>query len=886
MNALLAAVREGRSADVPGLLSTLGAEERKAALAELKALRSEVRGWDWDRWDEQERVRSALLVAGTGCHTGAAALAAWIGARELRSPANPPYEVLLDLLKDRRTSWLGDLAHRLAGRASTAQDDFPLIQELVRLSGCPVPTTDGFVHGWAEAMCPARDAGPAALREDPHVRTLVPLLFETAELARSLAVHDDPTEPRHWPAALADLAAEGVVERSVLVERCVLRLLRGGRPGEMRFLLHLLRRLALTAREEHAFAAEWAAMAADGLSTVASHAQGVLGRLAERGELSPGVLSDVSAAVLFRPEKKLVRGQLMLLGKVLGAAGSAVEDARVLLPVVAEAFGHPDIGIQDRALKLVGRHLSAVDDDVRAELAEAAAQVGPVHRQAAIALFGELPAAADGYEEILPPVPLPRRLEPAPASVAELVEQLVALRPDAGVAAFERVLDGLVRFAHRDRERLAEALRDALADRWWFDDAARQATERRFLGHSHGLDVVAAALLGKVSAKTLNRARSRPARQNGCVHAALEHTQCTRLWEAAHFAVTRPLPFLLSTPTWHTGTLEPDELLERLSVYRRLGVTPGPADFGQALLRVRRTGATAARTAGAAAGLGTKEADWLANWLTAPEPVPTAPRVGIDGGPASSGPEDRHEGARQLIHETRERWSVRREFPASLHWLTWAQDVSRTHCFHWAAVDLRWPAVLPQDRETLAAWQLRSVLATAVDEMRGNASCLPPLAEAEGHAGPALHRLLACGLGARHGEDRLSAVDALLVLAARGQLDSALLGRELAELALQGTVKLNRLADAVRTAAVTGAYATTWAVLAALLPPLLGAAPGPRGLAGILGVAAECTERCGAAVACEAASAALMDRLAALAGKRASSDLVRQASRLLVALGH
>ncbi|GAA4053916.1 hypothetical protein GCM10022233_26630 [Streptomyces shaanxiensis] len=60
---------------------------------------------------------------------------------------------------------------------------------------------------------------------------------------------------------------------------------------------------------------------------------------------------------------------------------------------------------------------------------------------------------------------------------------------------------------------------------------------------------------------------------------------------------------------------------------------------------------------------------------------------------------------------------------------------------------------------------------------------------------------MAYGLGARRPEDRLAAVDALLVLAARGQLDAARLGADLGQLVWRGAVKPSRLVESARTAA-------------------------------------------------------------------------------------
>lgn len=904
---LLAAVREGRRDDVPGLLEALGPAGRKAALGELKALRKELRGWGWERWTERRSVSRALLVAGAGCHTGAAAAAAWIGARDLRDWERLPYGMLLDLLADRGPEWLGDVAHRLAGRAATAEEDYLLIAGLVRASGCPVPVTDGFVHGWADAV--ASGGILAALRTDPHTRVLVPRLFATAEPAATLTWRDED-----WQAALVTLAAEGAVDREELVDACVARLLRGGKPGGHRFFLALLRRLELTPAEERARTADWMGMAADAASTVAGHAQDVLARLAGAGDLSARELAEMSASVLFRTEKKLVRAQLVLLGKALRRGGP--DTAAQLLPAVAEAFGHEDSEVQERALKLVRRHLPAVGEGTRTELAEAAALLGPAHRAAAAELFGgALPPEtweAGPYEEILPPAPRPQRVAPSAGSLPELVEDLAALLvSDADVVGVERALDGLVRYAHRDGDALREALLPLATGLWWYK---RDTDLMRHLGP---LDTVVGAVVGKVTTGHLYAAlRTQPV--HSCVHQALDRVLQARVREVALSVLKGPVPFLLATPTWHTGALDAGELVERLTAYRRLGVRPGELDFAQALLRVRRSGPGAAEAAGAAAGLGTPEGERLAEWLTSPEPVAPALRT-VAGAEDPDG--DGHTSwgralLRRVVRAPRAHRVIERDFPPAFHWLGRARTAIDKNCYHWGGWEAHWTAVLPEDRETLAAWLL-PIATSAAEDLRGGARSLTQLVEAGGEAGPALHLALATGLGARHVEDRLAAVDALLVLAARGELDAARLGRDLAELVRLGTVKPNRLADSVRTAAATGAYATTWAVLGSALPGLFPDGEPVRGLGEILGVAADCVERCGAAphatgtLSTATATAAIstgttgtgtdtsapgaaaardgMDRMEAvdaLAARRGSSQLVSQAKRLVKALAN
>ncbi|MEU8776979.1 DUF6493 family protein [Streptomyces sp. NPDC048606] len=860
---VLEAVRAGRAAELPGLLKPLDAAERRDLLTALKALRAELRASRWERWQDRDLMSPALVIAGAACTTGAAAAAGWIGATDLRRwRPLPPTAVLLDVIAGRDPKWLGDLAHRLAARAATAEEDYPLIRELVGRSGCAMPTTDGVVEGWAAAVGASRTPLAVALREDPHVSALVPRLFETAEPVRAFARRWDADDPEKWPGALATLADEGHVERAVLLDGCAARLLRGGKPAQLKPYQAVLEALRPTPQEEGERIADWMALAADGPSAVAGAAQQTLARLAAAGRLTSRMLAETSAAVLFRPEKKLVRAQLVLIGRELTRDPVTAPE---LLPEVAEVFGHEDTDLQERALKLVAAHLPD-DPALRAELADRAGLLSPVHRARAVEVFGqdaEPAAQADPYRELLPPPPLPAPLAPAPETAAETAELVAAVvnSRTAGVEEFERALDGLVRHAHHDRAALAAALRPALEDRWWLD-AARS---RRHTHGLPGLERVAAAVLGSPPGDDPREALG--TWRHECHHTGLHGVVHARVDEAARAIADRPLPFLLATPTEDTGTLDARVLVARLAEYARLGARPAPADLAQALLRVRRDAAVIPE----AAALGTPEGERLAAWL------------GEDGGPVAvtrrTAPAVRHRWGggtpARLVLDTGARTTVRRDFPHPFHDLARAREAA-DRCWD-GRDDACLLAVLPEDRETLAAWWLPVVTASAVHEAREGAAVLPLLAAAGGPAGPALHLAIATGLGARHPEDRIGAVDALLILAARGQLDAARLGDDLAELIALGTVKPNRLADSLRTAAAGGAYATTWAVLAATLPVLLSGTTDARGSGDIVATAAECVEQCGAASPEPAG-------LGEAAGRGGRSRLVTQAARLRDAL--
>ncbi|WDF36459.1 DUF6493 family protein [Streptomyces sp. T12] len=873
MSSLMDAVRAGRTADAVSLLDGMTDAERRVLFPELRALRKELRA---DQWTMQSRrAYPTLHAAGAACQTGAAGVASWLAASDMRWwPASPG--VLIDVLGDRAPGWLADVAHRIAERPVAAQVPYELMAGLVRLSGCPVPTTEAYVHGWVEHISHVWQRGDTVLdrlRKDPHLAQLAAALFETNDIGSRLAWA--PTEgPNSWTEALARLTAEGVLDRKATVDACLARLLRGGPAADHRVFLRMLQAFALTRDEEREHTADWLALACDAASVVAAHAQSVLASLALDGELTTHQLVEMSGAVLFRTEKKLVRAQLVLLGKVIARDPLAAGE---LLPAAAQAFGHEDSDVQERALKLVERHVGKVQgEDAQNELASAAEQLIPVLRARAVRSLGVAPASLEPvpYEEVLPPAPEPVRVAPAPESVTELAEEVGALLASgADVATFERTLDGLVRHAHQDRAALVEALGPVVARLWWVTAESPQIRPSEYFGNRpHSLELLLATLLDKVPTAALHAAVQHGTSGSECVHGALARAFNARIWEVAYRIRTEPLPFLLSTPTWGTGLLEPDELVSRLAEYRRRDAQVSAADFAQALLRVRREDRTAAASAASrAAALGTVEGARLARWLTAQSPALPAERR------RTAGP--------RILLEFGELLELQEDFPAEFRPLGRPVSVyrERWHCYHWEdSIRQHWLALLPERRELVAARLLRDLSTVAVDETRGAAAILPLLAESGGEAGEAVHLAVAYGLGARHPEDRLAAVDALLVLAARGQLDAARLGADLGQLVRRGAVKTSRLVESARTAAATGANATIWGMLRHTLPVLLadlataGAAAPARGLADLLAVAAECAERTGAREE--------LPHLARTADRRGSSRLVTQARRLRSAL--
>ncbi|MEU3565828.1 DUF6493 family protein [Kitasatospora sp. NPDC006786] len=859
---LLTAVRSGRLARIPELLAALDPAQRRTGLAALKELRKELRQ-DWSR--EAAETRGRLLVAGVGCHAGPAGAAVWLAGSDFADRPWARNSVLHQVIEAQPAEWQVEVVTRLAARPARNQgwSMYPVMEAVVRRTGCEVPRGETFVRGWMDRVNDfgsggARPTLAEKLRQDALTPVLLPELLELADISWPLTFRHSPRPGDVWTEAIGELAAAGAVDRTELLDRCLARLLRGGKPGDQRAFLEVLRALDPTPAEYAARVRDLVALL-DGQSVLAGHAQEVLAGLDEAGLIEPEVLPEASAVVLFRTEKKLVRAQLAWLDK---AARRAPDRSGPVVLAAAEAFGHPDAALQERALNVVARHLKAAGEAVVAELRTAAEALNPAHHRRAGDLLGA-PVGGDeddpdaGWNAFLPPAPEPRPLGAPIGSAVELAEELSALLAarEPGVADFERVLDGLVRLTHLDRKALAEAVEPVRrAHPWNGTNSGGDCMPREIL-------YVVAAVAGetppwKVWDYLGRKGRSVLRGAHTTVHGAV---LAARLEEAAWQVDQARLPYLLATPTDATGAMDAAVLVERIAGYEAAGVTPGRADLCQALLRVDVRVEEAVLKA--AEALTSPAGRWLAHWLrTGGLPGQPSERVlfapgkgvrrtnaygdrwwedveriavaqpGIGAGPKGPGGERLTAEPRALLDGTEP--SVAR--------------ARKVYGWTWRPV-AHWFAMLPWHREELAARWLDPFAEGADRDERGAARYLPLLAEAGGPAGLALHLALAYGLGARHAEDRTAAVDALLVLAARGDLDGALLGRELGALVACGTVMAGRLGAALTTAAETGARAPVWSVLAAALPGLLGEAdPSTRGLGDLIALATDCARRTGA----------------------------------------
>ncbi|GAA3924165.1 DUF6493 family protein [Actinoplanes auranticolor] len=857
--ALLDAVRAG-DLDLTGTLARkLHDADRKKILA---AIRKFVSALPPDQAGSP--AFTAAELAGLAGQATPAAATQWLVAMGRRRQRHSWYSLMpaesLDVLSGRDPAWLGELAHLLAaeldkgkGFGGGQRPINHLIRPLIRMSGCATPTNPGYAALWM-----VNSGGLGDLRAAPETATLLPIALEMEGAGAYIEGHDkgyvegaekhgskDPANPSlPWKEKLVRLTESGELGRAVLIDLCVGRLLRGGRPYEVRCFRSLLESLRLTDDDIATRATDWARLAADADAPTASAAMGFLRRMVDAERPVDGdLLADASRDILARPEKALVRTHLVLLGRALDQDGYPPSE---LLPAVAVAFGHEDGAVQEQAWKIVARHLAAVDAAARTRIVEAVPALTPDLRDKVTADLGVAEPADEPYRETLPPISSPVRAAATPLTVAEVVQGVVAEcaadSPDAAAWTedSERILDGLVRVAHRDRAALTEALGTLTYPYdWTAQDEPPGA----------GVALVAKVLVGKVG---IDELPALPRRLTDPPYRAMDGETIIRgvwqmrTWEVARRITTDMPPFLLATPSWSTGAVDADVLVDRLAAYARLNLPAGSADFDQALLRVRiPQGPDREQFVAAAAGLGTPEGARLADWFS------------------GEGLQPVEEDDRLVLPVVRETFTD--PFRRLGDKLGWSYD----------ALELpRWVSTLPLLRGYVAAQSLWRGACSHHGEGGQWAGDLPLLVQADGSIGPCIEAVVAEGL-ARAGEAaRPGVVEGLLQLVARGELDTVRCGAHLSQVNVPRLRPFTppEVLDVLSEVARTGAYATVWGILLGALPGLLPEGRRPRQLGALLSLAVECASRCG-----ETGSITGLD---AVADSKGSSQTIKQARRL------
>ncbi|MEU1286907.1 DUF6493 family protein [Kitasatospora sp. NPDC005856] len=856
-------------------LSPVPAAELSHLRTPLRKLRAELSrelsSGDMNRYSAAYDQLAALQFAGLHCAATPAQALEWLTTRPLLDitwplpgggSTNPDHHVLLMALLSphRDQAFHRELAIRLAEwlPARGNHDRWLITHGLAVWSGAELPVTDGYLTGWVREggsirypyhreigewfaeqglrePVPHHDTLLSWLRAQPGLAEFVRRLFEVPDIGTEFT---DPYAARfgpdnEWPKALTALAGEGVLDRAELIGLCLGKLLRGDRPGNLRGFLQLYAALALDPEEVLARARDHVRLAADGAPTAAKAAQAALVPVDDR--LCAEVFTELTAAVLARPEKALATTQLSRAAAALRRDPTTADG---LLPAVSVAFAHPAPAVQERALRLAAQHLSGVAPATAEAVRSAAAVLGPALRPEAHRLLAvQAPAVEEAAEPhaVAPPVgqaalPVGQvALPAAPAGPLDLAERLAAVMadqvPDPG--EFEVVLAALVAEHHHD----AAALHTALAPL-----TAGRDGEPITIWQAHRLEEALGCLLDALTG------RSHPAAQHAAdmlgwpAHLRSPGTiPVLRVLEAASRIGQAPVPLLLATPTAADGSVDPAVFTERLAAHRAAGALPWPADLAQSLLRLPPEALPAARSAVAELGC-ELPAD-------TPPPTPDAFHTQSPGQPERAAPYGVLDTIPRIAPFVHAAGPVPEGITGLLHALPDPADAGLFigMVAPRPSVLAQLPWVAPWHPETVAAHGLPSLVSQANSSSHHVLNpWLPRLAEVPGQPAAVSHLALVYGLTAARSENRTAALDALLVLNARGRLRPEVLGTWIAELWRLTAAKPNRFLPVLADAARSGAGRPVWEVLTALITVLAAEEPGVRGLADALALAAEC----------------------------------------------
>ena len=803
---LRASIFAGDARSTVALLEPHPTAELKRFQKLLAKIRAEQQQMERTDWKAARTLGGTLVIAGVLCSDTPAQAAGWPTRRRL-------FDYYIEKMPDPRgtlirrhdPAWLADLALRLGEKLRQDGDlsYWRFVDNLANHSGAALPLSPAYVRGWIQAVGDERwEAGRRNeqftladwLRKQPRLRECIEAVFATDNAGVEFTEYpgyERPEEAR-WPQAFAALTAEGVLDRAEILESCTARLLRGDKPGSIRGVLDVLEELTPTRAEVRERLGTYQGLAAQGAGIVAKTALRELRALDAEKPFEPMDLASLSEDILARPENGLATGQLAWLETAIKRDPGALG---VLLPCFGGAFTHPATSVQQRALKMLRKHLKAADPQTVSGLRDAALHVDPALKAEADALFAAFlePAPADAAAPA-PALPVyqPTAVPPMPGTPEELVTALAPSYSRGEIAPLEaeQILAAVAILSHRDRAGLAEVFRP-LYER--HGDAER----RLFPGQQCWFPTALRPLLDAVLGKDHRRERIHIGDTSNTLPKG--SSIILRIQELTEELLRGDtVPVLLATPTEASGAIDPTVLEGRLVVYRTLGIKPLPLDLAHAKLRVAGGEVRAearkdpfGKLAGAYAG-SQKSRPQIPPTFKAVLPLPGLVENGSAGLPEPT------------------LWSLKGQYGFL-------------------------PIMLPYDPDLVAAAAMVGLFheANGMGAGTGEPGVFPALAETAGLPGQLTHLALVYALAADRVEQRIAAQDAVLTLASRGLLKPEQLGRLAAACWQRDTVRGKRLIEALVQLEESGASAEIFWTVAAMLDPL-SKTPEIRGLAEVL----------------------------------------------------
>ncbi len=828
-----------RSGDIVALVPALVAlddVDRKACVRPLRDLsRSGEFGTPFG-------LINPLAVAGAAILPDARALAAWLrrftpvdswhrGSRA--DEAETTTRAVIEVLTRRDAGWLPTLFSLLVERlrAEVPGGWAPLYEMAEALrEHCDLspPASSAYVSQWVLRDWPdwvvQGASGPPG--HDQEFRAVFPLAIDEEGIASWLA-----EEP--WRTHLETALARGDLDRVALLDACLARLERGGRAMDTQAVVALHDALAPTLDEVAERRRDYLALLPPGsASPCVVTAQRELRRLHDAGLLTTAELVEQSRSVLLRTEKKVMRDHLALLKAHAIAEPDDVDD---VVTAASSAFANAASDIQRAGVDLVAAH---------------AGQTSPHALAAALAAAAVLPRdledrlrARAGLDRAVcrAAAPVAVLTAPAPAPVApiedldEAVAELFALRRreenDMAALDVERVVEALPRFAAHDRDALHRAVA-SMVDRPWYE-------HRTAWGLGTMLELLAAACAGRAKAVEVD--------ERFAGYATVpDRVMNFRVADLTAAVRGRPGVRSVALPSFDNGVISGDALLARLSEAAREGWEPSPLDLEQSLLRLDLAELAPEPFEALETSAGRQAAAWITGGgpdapsvraMRAPQWDHPGESFGWDDDKPAPPP---HIWVAEIVPGDRPEPGSAGALWSLLHaWSPHPRGVSVTT--GWSSAFGLWAWTAPHHRDVVAAHLLPTLARAFTDPSRAG-DALVPLARAEGRVGDAMLLAICCAMGAKQQQTRSTAVDALLVLAARDQLDGARLGGLLGDMVTAGDLITARLVEPLRQAAAAGAATQVWAAVATLLAAALTQDGAVAGLARLLSAAVDIAE--------------------------------------------
>ncbi|MEY9864071.1 hypothetical protein ABH935_009725 [Catenulispora sp. GAS73] len=836
---------------------------------------------DWrtfmERRDRAERTVTPAALAVFASASATAKFLRGVQRTDLFQPRES--DAIRQVLVERCPVWLADLPGALLAELEPERV-YQLVEEVAAVAGVELEATPEFVRAWGVSYTWFRhnERIEEEILQDPRLGEVLPLLFdddENDELFQSWGV-----------VRVAALSAvrRGRVPRVAVLEGSLRRLLRGGRPGAMQDHLAFWNELQATDDEVVERVSSCISLLSSQNGTVARTFLAALKKASDAGLLDVELAVEAASIAVTRSEKNVVKTTLSWLDALLVAHP---DRAAQLVDAVGTAFGAQAADLQERAVKLAGKHAKKLGEDERGRLvAEAQVYLAPDLVAMLAGLLGvSQDSTTDGvgagagvgagsggadYPEVAPYVPRPL-LPPigSPAELAEVVASLMHADPVEAMV-FERVLEAVVEFERTDSAGLREAL-GPIVERWSSGSGQAWTSSMAALTPLSALCMViaAGARVGEEARRHPHRASvkqlwSRARKSSRGFYRRRRTTPADFLTLRAaeiHAALgMADMPPLVSMPTSPTGAIEPEVLAARLRQCEAQGLVPLEADFHQALLRLP------ADCGGVdVSGLTSKAGRRFAAWVAGERVV--LPPAELPEPQAREAVRDLPDA--ELARRVRQGHAVAPETLLDLAPGVWREP---ERCWYESDWMTCWPAIVPSRPDLSALAMLGGV-------DRGTAPPSPEsavvLAEQDGPQDDT-HKVIAYRLVSDDARLRASGVDAALVLASRKLLDPSALGAALAaELRVFPASGMRRSVPALRDLANGGAAAATWEAIALALPKVLPPAV-PKTLSGTADLLVLATELAGALPAERAPIA----EVTALAQKKSGGAVGNAARRL------